>query len=63
MQLYLGKKKLRIGDRIETFRGEEGKLVKIEYPKKPDSEGRVYVRLGEITKRYCPSHINAFWKN
>lgn len=53
----------KLGDIVETFRGERAVLLGIQQPHKPSSTGRVYIQLegSRASREFFPSVINAEW--
>jgi hypothetical protein len=58
-------KPLKLGDAVETFRGERAILLGIAEPHKPASTGRVYIQFDGTTyaREFFPSVIGAEWVN
>jgi len=54
---------LRLGDIVETFRGERGTVTGGTSPHKQGSTGRVYVEMenGGWASEFFPSVIDAKW--
>jgi hypothetical protein len=54
---------VRLGDHVETFRGERAILLGMSEPHKPSSTGRVYIQLEEskASREFFPSVIGADW--
>lgn len=53
----------KLGDVVETFRGERAILLGIQEPHKPASTGRVYIQLEDsrASREFFPSVIGAEW--
>ena len=53
----------KLGDIVETFRGERAVLLGIQEPHKPASTGRVYIQLADsrASREFFPSVIGAEW--
>jgi hypothetical protein len=53
----------KLGDTVETFRGERAILLGIQEPHKPASTGRVYIQLdgSRASREFFPSVIGAEW--
>lgn len=60
---YEDGKRVQVGDKATTFRGEPVTVTQIEKPHKSSSTGRVYVAIeGETyTRSFFPGVINASW--
>jgi hypothetical protein len=58
-------KRLKIGDTVTNFRGEESVLTGMSPPHKSSSTGRVYVKTdgSRYEGEYFPSVYNAEWKD
>ena len=56
---------VKIGDTVETFRGEEGIVTGIDEPRKSGSTGRVYIKFeypnAKLTREFFPGVIGAEW--
>lgn len=54
---------VRVGDQVQTFRGERATLLMITEPHKPASTGRVYIQFadGGASREFFPSVIGADW--
>lgn len=44
----MSKKELKIGDKVSTFRGEDGRLTALNPPHKASSQGKVGVELDDM---------------
>jgi hypothetical protein len=51
------------GDKVETFRGERGRLQDFRAPHKPSSSGRIWVKIGDYVAEFFPSVINAEFRS
>lgn len=57
------KQPARLGDQVQTFRGERAILLGIQEPHKPSSTGRVYIEFNGsgCAREFFPSVIGAEW--
>lgn len=54
-------RRVRVGETVTTFRGEQAKLVRTEWPRHSGSTGRVYIEEDGQLNGYYPSVIGAKW--
>lgn len=54
---------LKIGDKVETFRGEKAEVRGMYQPHHPGSTGRVFLKFEDGSEgEYFPSVIHAHWE-
>jgi len=57
-------REIKIGDSVQTFRGERGILTGFTEPHKPSSTGKVYVNTGgDFDNQWYPSVIGGQFVN
>ncbi|MDP1694745.1 MAG: hypothetical protein Q8L34_04360, partial [Candidatus Woesearchaeota archaeon] len=63
--LYIGKKKLKAGDKVKDFRGRQWTVDDTvgEGPRHPGSTGRIHIKRGGFKQQLFPSVVGAEWRD